>query len=276
MPQPPGSVPPPPPIGGAKVVVAALSLGVVAVLILSFYIQSVKNQVAAQQFTVFVLDKAIKPGTKIGPKDWKKHSVPDKPVFRDGFKGLNAYISDTGSDDDLMALVKGGKQWEITAEPGAVITHDFLKKPPEFRDKAIDPGKVRIALPVKSKMTPGGLRPGTKVDIAAPMITGGTIPQVMLVMMAVDVKAVGTYTLAEESTGDASKIIRSFNSISIDVDSKTALQLSTLEKMVKAIGDFELYINPDNDIRVQPEGWPEPNTVNPEVLKLINKNLPAK
>jgi len=270
---PSGAVPPPPPIGGAKVVIAALSLGVIAVLILSFYIQSVKNQVAAQQFTVFVLKRGIKPGDPIKANDWERVSVPDKSVFRAGFEGLKAYISNNGSDDDLRAEIAGGKRWEIAADAGAVITHAFMTKPPELRDLDIEEGKVRIALPIKSKMTPGGLRPGMRVDIAAPMLTGGQIPQVMLVMHNIEVKAVGTYTLAEESAGESTKTIRSFNSVSIDVDQDTALMLSTLQKMVMAVGEFELYIAPIGVARVPT--W-DPGKINPEVLVQIRKNLPAR
>lgn len=269
---PSGSVPPPPPVGGAKVVIAAISLGLIAVIILSFYIQSVKDQVAAQQFTVFVLNRNIKPNDRITANDWTKVSVPDKQVFRDGFKGLNAFISNNGSDEDLRAQITGGKQWEIAADKGAVITHAFFTRPADQRDQNIEEGKVRIALPIKSTLTPGGLRPGMNVDIAAPMLTGGQIPQTMIVMQGVKIKAVGTYTLAEEGTGDQSRTIRSFNSVSIDVEQDVAIALSTLEKMVKVTGQFELFFAPDQPRT--PE-W-EPGKINPKVLELVRKNLPAK
>ncbi len=267
-----GSPPPPPPVGGAKVVIAAISLGVIAVLILSFYIQSVKDQVAAQQFTVFVLKRNIKPNDRINVNDWERVSVPDKPVFRKGFTGLNAFISNSGRDDDLRAQITGGKQWEITADTGAVITHAFFTRPKEFADQDIEAGKVRIALPIKSNLTPGGLRPGMFVDLAAPMLTGGQIPQTMIVMQNVRIKSVGAYTLAEESGGDQSRTIRSFNSVSIDVDQSVALALSTLEKMVKVTGQFEIFIAPEEP-RI-PE-W-EPGKINPKVLEQIRKNLPAR
>ena len=270
---PTGSVPPPPPVGGAKVVIAALSLGVIAVVILSFYIQSVKSQVAAQQFTVFVLERNIKPADRLNVKDWKAVSVPDKPVFRTGFEGLNAIISNNGSDEALRAQITGGKQWEITAQKGAVITHAFFTRPQELADLDIEAGKVRIALPIKSNLTPGGLRPGMYVDLAAPMLTGGQIPQTMIVMQNVRIKSVGTYTLAEESTGDQSRTIRSFNSVSIDVDQDVAIALSTLEKMVKVIGQFEIFIAPEGATRIP--DW-VPGKVNPMVLEQVRKNLPAR
>lgn len=269
---PSGSLPPPPPVGGAKVVIAAISLGLIAVIILSFYIQSVKDQVAAQQFTVFVLNRNIKPNDRITANDWAKVSVPDKPVFRDGFKGLNAFISPNGSDEDLRAQITGGKQWEIAADKGAVITHAFFTRPADLRDLKIDEGKVRIALPIKSTLTPGGLRPGMNVDIAAPMLTGGQIPQTMIVMQNVKIKAVGTYTLAEEGAGDQSRTIRSFNSVSIDVDQDVAIALSTLEKMVKVTGQFELFLAPDEP-RISEDI--DPGKINKKVLELIRKNLPA-
>ena len=269
---PSGSVPPPPSIGGAKVVIAAISLGLIAVIILSFYIQSVKDQVAAQQFTVFVLTRSIKPNDRITANDWAKVAVPDKQVFRDGFKGLNAFISNNGGDEDLRAQITGAKQWEVAADKGAVITHAFLTRPTQFAEQNIDVGKVRIALPIKSTLTPGGLRNGMNVDIAAPMLTGGQIPQTMIVMQGVKIKAVGTYTLAEQGETDQGKTIRSFNSISIDVDQDVAIALSTLEKMVKVTGQFELFIAPEE--ARSPE-W-EPGKINPKVLELVRKNLPAR
>ncbi len=270
---PSGSVPPPPPIGGAKVVIAAISLGVVAVLILSFYIQSVKNDVAAQQFTVFVLKRNVKPGDRINAGDWAKVAVPDKEVFRKGFEGLRAFWHDRGSDEALRSKITGNAQWEVAADAGAVITHAFFTKPTELKDLGIDPGMVRIALPIKSTLTPGGLRPGMSVDIAAPFPTGGQSPETMIIMQNVKIKAVGSYTLAEESLGDQSRSIRSFNTISIDVDPAVAVQMSTIEKLVKVTGQFEIFIGRDNDA-IRAFRW-DAGKINPDVLRLMAKFLPA-
>jgi hypothetical protein len=205
--------------------------------------------------------------------------VPDKQVFRQGFEGLKAYMHDRGDDAALRAEIANGKKWEIYADAGAIITTAFVTAPKELADLNIEPGKVRVALPIKSRLTPGGLRPGMKVDIAAPMLTsavnatGAMMPKTMIVMEDVEVKAVGSYTIAEESTGDQSKVIRNFNSISIDVDQKVAVNLSTLEKMVKAIGEFEIYFAPPPETRNLKI---KPGEINDEVLKQVRKFLPVE
>ncbi len=272
----PGSpvVPPPPPIGGAKVVVAALGLGLLAVIILSVYIQNVKDQVAAEQFTVFVLTKKVRVGDSINRKDWVGIPVPKRDVFVKGFGDLGAIVSMNGRDDELQANITGGKKWEVNAPDGSIVTYAFFTKQLDRTELDIDEGCVRVALPIKSKGTPGGLRPGMRVDIAAPMTTGGQIPEVKKVMHHMVVKSVGTFTLAEEGAGENTKQIRSYNSISIDVTPEIATQLSTLEKMVKAIGEFEIYIAPQTE-REQP--WSgKLGTINPEVMELIRKHLPGK
>ncbi|MEX2216193.1 MAG: RcpC/CpaB family pilus assembly protein [Phycisphaeraceae bacterium] len=269
--RPPSAMPPvpPPAAGGAKVVLAALGLGLLAVIMLTVYIQGVKNQVAAEQFTVWVLSKPVLAGQRIGTNDWVPVKVPRKEVFTLGFESLGAYTSPTGSDENLRALITGGKQWEVNAVKGQLIVHGMFEKGAGRTEMAMEEGKVRIALPIQSKLTPGGLRPGDYVDIAAPIQTGGIGPEVMIVMQYVQVKAVGNYTLAEEGAVEGSRSIRSYGTVSIDVEPEVATQLSTLEKMVRIYGQFELYLTGP-----RPPKW-DPGKINPEVQKHLRKSFPS-
>lgn len=278
-PPPVAAAPPPPPpkqqAGGAKVVIAALAMAILAVLILSFYIQSVRNEVAKQKFTVFVLTRNIRPGDRLSPKDWKAVEVPEQ--FRESFESLQAYVGrDTDDDRSLRARSQSqeGSVFERAASKNDLVTEILFDRPADLKDLQIDPGKVRIALPIKSKLTPGGLRPGMYVNIAAPMMTGGTVAHTMLVLHHVRIKAVGKYTLVEEEQREG-QALRSFNSVSIDVDEDVALMLSTLEKMVRPIGDFELFIaDPGTELPPEDPNW-KPGKINPKVVELVRKHLPA-
>lgn len=255
------------PAGGLKVVIAALVMALVAVVILSVYIQGVKDQVSAKQFTIYVLTRTVRPNDQVKTKDWKPYSIPHTPEFKDAFeKGLNA-ILDAGT---LELKAKEGSSYEVNAPAGSVITNAMFDRANQSKDLAVEKGKVRIALPIKSKTTPGGLRPGEYVDLAAPLQTGGTIPEMMIVMEGIRVKAIGTHTLTDEGSDTRGRNVRSYSTVSFDVEQNIAIKLSTLEKMVRAMGEFELYIT-SSDRRPH---W-DAGTINPRVLSEMEKLLPA-
>ena len=245
-----------------------------AVIILSFYIQSVRNEVAKNKITVWKLTKNVRPGDPLKPKDWEAVEVPAQ--FRDSFEAMTAIVSASPNDDStLKSLVKHNKDYQIAGFENGIITTAMFDSPDELEALKIDDGKVRIALPIKSKTTPGGLRPGMHVDLAAPMLTGGQITQTMKVMHNVRIKAVGSTTIAQNASG-SSRSTRSYSTISIDVDPGVALMLSTLEKMVRATGEFEIHIAPQGD-RLLPDikGWNSESQINPQIVELVKTNLPS-
>ncbi len=255
------------PSSGIKVVIAALAMALVAVIILSIYIQGVKDQVAAKQFTVFVLNENVSRNDPIKRKDWESYKIPDTPEFDAAFrKGIKAVMS----EDELIVKVKAGDRYEVDAARGSIITHVMFDKENRSKELEVEAGKVRIALPVQSKTTPGGLRPGDFVNIAAPIETGGAVPEMMVVMEIVKIKAIGTQTYTEGGS-DSDRKIRNYSTVSIDVDQATAVKLSTLEKMVRAIGEFELFITSQK----QKISW-QGGGINPDVLKHMEKMLPRR
>lgn len=256
------------PGGGIKVVIAALAMALVAVIILSIYIQGVKDQVAARQFTVFVLDHNVVPNDPVKRKDWKPYSIPDTSEFRTAFeKGILAILN----EDVLRQKERDGEKYQVTAAQGSIITYAMFDSANRNKDLEVEPGKVRIALPIKSKTTPGGLRPGEYVDLAAPIQSGGTVPEMMIVMEGIRVKAVGTHTFTDESSGNSGRSVRNYSTVSFDVDQDIAIKLSTLEKVVRVIGEFELYITTAN----RRPSW-QGGGINPKVLAEMEKLLPVR
>jgi hypothetical protein len=254
------------PAGGAKVVVAALSMALVAVVVLSVYIQGVKDQVASKQFTVFVLTRSVTPNSPM-KDDWKEIFIPDTKDFREAFEeGLQAIMT----EGTLKSKVQAGDKYEVSAASGSIITHVLFDKSNRSKDLAVEDGKVRIAIPIKSKTTPGGLRPGEYVDLAAPIQTGGDIPQVMIVMENLKVKAIGTHTLTDEGSSSGSRSNRSYSTVSFDVDQAIAVRLSTIEKMVRATGEFEIYIASAS----RPPSW-DGGGINPRVMEVLEQLIPA-
>lgn len=250
---------------GTRSVILAFVLALLAVILTNLYIANVRRQVERESFVAYTLTRSMLPGDKIRKADVKEILVPRS--FEESFKLLGA-IDDTS----LQIRLAEARPLERSAAQGDILRFAHFNAPEDTEhDRDITAGKRRVSLPVNARTVPGALRAGMYVDIEAAFNTGGGLPEVLTVIENVQIKAVGTRTITDESSGERVRRYGAFNSISIEVEPQQATELSMIERI--AVGEFELHIRNPSD-----KGTPKIRSggINPEVLDLIEqRRLPS-
>ena len=249
---------PNPPTTSNRHVIIALSLAVVAVVLVNFYVAMVRKQAQEDSFVVYKLVTSYKPGQKLSSKDVDPVSVPER--FMESFEGMVREDA-PGEDEALTAVV--GQRLMLPARRNQFLTYDlFTDSYLSEMDTQIAQNMRLVAIPVSPRTLPGSLQPGMYVDIEAQFPGSGM--NVMPVMERVEVFSVGTRSIASDNGNDRGQ--RNFSTISIQVTPDEASSLEKIKKLV--VGDFELHLrNPaDSSTPKIPEGG-----INPQVLRLIDR-----
>ncbi len=250
---------PPPAQASTKLVLVALGLALAAVVVVNLYVQHVRNQVAADSFTVYRLNRPVEVG------DTFREDMADAlrwPLsFRDSARGFVM-------DEALRSHV--GDRFQQSVDQGQLLQSEhFLEAAGARESSRIPLGMRRHKLTINPRNVPGNLRPEMIVDILAPFSTGRGV-EPLPVMEAVRIVAVGARTA--ESYADDPRRARpasGFHTITIEVTPEEVVQLSTIEKL--AVGDFELAErNPaDTERKFIPGGG-----VNPRLIAIIESAKP--
>lgn len=247
--------------GGTKLVLVAFMLAVLSVILINFYIESVRSQAAEKTFTVYQLTKSVRAKDRIAKKDIRPIKLPDR--FKEAFDQLGAVDS-----VDLDVRAKEKEQYRRSANTGEIITYSlFIAPGSKDIDTNIEKGLRQISLPVNSRTAPGVLHEGMYVDIEAAFNIGAALTKQLTVMECVKIIAIGTRTIYDEASG-GQNALRRYNTITIEVTPDQATQLSYVQRMM--IGDFDLHLrNPEDKklVKIDQGG------INPELLDLIESRL---
>lgn len=249
------------PAGGAKLVLVAFLLAVISVILVNFYIESVRTQASRNTFEVYVLKQSVRAKDKISNKHIRKIEIPDVEGFRESFEALGAIDA-----VDLKVRLNDKEAYERSASAGEILTYSlFIPPGGKDIDRNIKEGMRQISLPVSSRTAPGVLHEGMYVDIEAAFHAGGMLPKPMPVMERVKIIAIGTRTIYDEASADRGTL-RRYNTITIEVKPQEATQLALVQRAM--VGDFDLHLrNPtDTQMKKIPDGG-----INPEVLDLIER-----
>jgi Flp pilus assembly protein CpaB len=238
-------------------VLIALGLALLAVILTNLYIETVRRQSSQDAVVVYLLTRPVRPGDTLRGQDVKAHRFPK--AFADSFKEMGAM-----DEQGLNIRLTNRNALQRPASQGDLLTYRLFDPPTSLElDRNIKVGHRLKSLQVNSRTLPGALREGMFVDLAAPFNTGNGV-EVLPVMEHVQVIALGTRTIFDQS--EEGRTPRSFQTITIQVESQQALQLTAIERL--ALGDFELHLrNPgDNTTPNIPDGG-----INPRLLALIEK-----
>lgn len=248
--------PTPPTTSSTRLVVIALIVAIAAVVLVNVYIEIVRRHAQPGGFTIYRLNRAVRPGDKLNERMVDPIRVSEQ--FEDAYnnavgeEGLPAYL---------------GEPFQRSASANDPLTSNLFIAPDDDEiDRQISPQKRLIAIPVNSKHMEDVLRPGMYVDIEAPFPGSGTMPNVLPVMELVQIMAVGDRSVIDEESADASQRGRGgrYSHILIEVAPIEATQFSKITKL--ATGDYELHLRRpgDSDRPKIPDGG-----INPRVLQLI-------
>ena len=238
--------------------IVALVVAVVAVVLVNVYVEVREKRNVEDQFTVFLINRSVRPGERLSERDVEAKAVPQR--FGEAFK----FAVEPDKDGRPSAI---GDTFQRPANSGDVLWYNlFTKSADDDLDHQITDQMRLVALPVNSRMLPGNLQPGMFVDIEAPfsVVDGGST--VLPVMEYVRVLAVGNVSIVDqESTrGGRPRNPSSYRTISIEVEPDQATDLSMIQKI--AIGDFELHLRNPAD---QSTPKIRAGGINPDVLRLI-------
>lgn len=247
--------------GDNRLVVIAVVLGVVAVILQMIYVQWVKSAAGTDEFTVYRFEVGLEKGEELQQDDLEAVPVPVR--FRETFRGAI-------KSDQLENYL--GSRLERPTQQSDLLTFELFQEP-VGRTLAleVDPDKRLVPIPVQSDRLQGLLRPGDRVDLAAPIpVRGSTQPEVMPVMSDVRVMAVGRRSVIEEAEGVSDRM-RSFTHIRIQVTPQQWLDLTRIENL--ATGPFFVAIrNPSRDGSsglVEDDVLPPPGQIYQPLLELI-------
>src|SRR5690606_24479486 len=172
------------PQGGAKLVVVALGVALAAVIVVNLYVEQVKAQVRQDSFTLYRLNRSLRPGERF------KLDFVDAVQWPKSFEG-----SAQGLVRDDGAQARVGDEIRRFAEQGQFLRNDAFTAPAlenDYRRPRI--GMRFVKLKVNDEAVPGNLQPEMVVDIFAPFPSGTGVPEILPVMERVKVVAVGTRT----------------------------------------------------------------------------------
>lgn len=255
------SAPPAAPRSSTRLVLVALALAIFAVVLTNIYIEAVRRDVKRNSFSIYVLNRRVQPGDRFKKEDTKRISVPRD--FEESFKALGAVM-----EADFDDLASRGEQFQRSAGANDILLFSQFVTPSGKGDidRAIQPGRRLIALPVNSRRIAGELRPGISVDIQAAFNLGGSVPGVLTVMENVKVSAVGSRTIADEQADPSNaRPLTGYRTISIEVSPEDATYLNMIERVM--VGDFDLLLRNPDDAAVKNKG----GGINPDVLNLIDQ-----
>ena len=250
------------PQGNMTLVVVAVIVALVAVVLINLYLVSQGKERAEDEVSVFFLNRTVEPGDKLKWDDIDEKRIPRRyeDAFGKAVRDRNFLDNKIKGKVPVSRIIPRGSVLmfaQFTGEDGSA----GLLRPHR--------GMRLGALPVNSRTVPGSIQPGVIVDIEAPFGVGGKIPKVLTVMERVRVKAVGTRTIDEQrEEGGRRRAMRSFRTITIEIEPMEATYLSMIERL--AVGEFDLHLRDTAD-----DGYPKTGRpgINPQVLRLLEKAL---
>lgn len=244
---------------GGRLLAIALGLGVLATVLLNFYLAQVRRANRTETFTVYTLNVSVEPNRVFERQDVDRVEVPQR--FRESFSQLQALGAKPG--DDISRRV--GDKFLKSASAGQLLTWDLFTGgvAGSSVDTQIQTGQRRLTLPVNRDTMPTDLRPGMYVDIEGVFPDRGGGVRVLPVMERVRVLAIGPYT-PDNVEGVPPSTLQRQEKINIEVRPDQATHLIEVTRLVE--GGFELLLRNPADTRLPkiPDGG-----INPEVLRMI-------
>jgi hypothetical protein len=252
--------------GSTKLVMVAMALAILAVVLYNLSISIVRSEVRKAQFVVYKLAQEVRAGQPLSKKALQTILVPDTKEFRQAMKQLKVYDGKT-----LQSRIDT-KNFKLkrTGFSGQLVTHDLFEDQDELTGSKILEGYREYPLKIKGHSV-GAIRRGVRVDINAPLATGGEITESVLVMENVKVVALGLQSLRESRDGNSQS--RSFSTITVEVKPQVARHLAALTRLMGGESEFELHLRNPKDVKNRET---KEDQISERVIKILKKALPPE
>jgi|GEM_PF-5272770 len=223
-----------------KVLMIALTMAVVAVILMNVYIEVVKQQNKTDSFTVYRLRLSTQPGDRLDDDSVEAMQVPATPDFETAFEGFVRRDPSTSGPDRL------GDAFTRHGARGEFLTHRMFS-PIDKREteKLVRPGKVIYSVPVTRTNLVSVVRPGSEVNLQGLFRINGENRSVF-VMTGVRVAAINGLSWLTEEDSDRGKRIGSFVALDLEINPQDALSLMSLTKQIVG-GTYEIALRNPSD-----------------------------
>lgn len=254
------------PVDGSKMLVISFSLAFLAVIVVLFYVQSIRNQGREQSMTLYTLNRSFEPGDVFdAERDVSAFQVPIS--LRPNLNHLSPVI-----DNEMLR----GQNRRVVQRPvpaNALLTLQLFREFDVGVGGGSPPaGRRNVNIRITGDEVPEVIRPGMTVDIIGsfPPSGGAAMPRQMVIMENVRVLNVGPLV---RETADEGRGGRGFRSIGIDLDPADQVAFLQVRDLVMQFGGFQITLRaPGDDQRTwtpsRTTNPPIPN-INPEVVRLM-------
>jgi hypothetical protein len=257
----PSSPAPPPARESTKLIIVAVILALVAVVLVNIYIQAIKSGTQEDTFNIFRLQVAKQPGDVLVAEDVQRRPIPES--LRDSFRGA---VSENAEGEPLRI----GDKFTRAAEPNDLLTQSLFETADnDATRRLIKQGFRGVALPVVADRLPDPLKAEMRVDILAPVSTGGLRREIMVVMENVRVVSVGDVNIEDLNVTDTRRRGDNFSTLTVEVRPNEAILLTEISQQVQQVGVFHVLLRSPDDR--QPLVI-EDGGLNPDVLLRLGLN----
>lgn len=236
-----------------SLILIAVALGIVAVLLHTWYVARIRAEQRQGQITIFRLNNAIEPGDELERDDL----TPVQIYARDRAHYVEALKTITAAELDEQL----GQAFKRPAASGEYLSYHLFV--PYAEGGAVQPAKGKRAVPISvaRESAPSSLQVGQLVDISAMLQPQGGRLQSTLILERVNVLAVGDKT-QPDPTGRP----RRYNTITIEIDPDIKEALKTIEAYAEQ-NEFIVAIRRHDDFTTS---LPPNARINPQVIKWYN------
>ncbi len=195
-----------------KIVIIAIAMGILAAIVIQFYIVMNNRQNKAETITVYTLRTVYDRREQFDIKDVRPIKIPQ--TLEEQMKMLGAI-----RDEEQLSNYNNKAFARTTRENELLIASMFLDYTGDNLEAWIDPGNRLLSIDVRSDNAPGPLRPDGAVDLYGTFLVDG-VPRTVAVIKNVRVVALGAYYNPAESDGESRGPIRGYRSITIELPEK--------------------------------------------------------
>jgi Flp pilus assembly protein CpaB len=225
-----------------KLLIAAVALGVIAVVLYNVQINRVREASRGETVTLLRVTRDLRPGDRITERDIQRVEMDTEFV-----EGLGNVLKSSDAEYALQSTVNQ------PVPRGTWLMYEFTVSLEEAQpSRIVSPGRVGAPITVDPRKTPGELlQPNDRVNIMGLLALPKKPPQTYRILENVKVLAVGGKAYREPTGGESPQFdgMRQYTKLTLDIPQDISQQLANIETYL--VGSFWVEVrNPlDYDAR---------------------------
>jgi Flp pilus assembly protein CpaB len=251
-----------------KLLLAALAVGVVAVILFYVYSSMAERSLRGENIRVFKWQRTILANEKVSPQDVISVEIPQNQA-----NALEGVVQDTERD---KALLNEGMISRTVHKNDFVFYKDLLNAGGTGPDQGITGSKKALAIPIDPSAAPVGmLSVNGRIDLHGRVSMSGKPPQEYVLIRNLKVLGLGAQTAEADNWASRTKSAyqagsTNYRSVTVEVDEDVALQLGDLLPHV----DGKVWVIVRNRADASPDSFN--GKINPELMAVLKQPVKDK